>query len=442
MKIIRIVIAVILIFVMSLAWFSQAKSSLSESVNIHEFETQGDKYLEKKLFQKAVESYSEVVVSRPDKSVYEKLLEAAKSGYKDSIYTLKETENIMFGACKDFPKEPQFWEDIISFSYEEKDFKNSYNYLKKAKKSGIRSETLSELEQDISYSFVFTSRVYTSYSRSPEGYYTVTDGNSWGIINTNGDSFFSQSYTYASPMGIDRTVVLSTEKDTRVYDEDGVVLAYLPKEIKSTKAIEGCVVPVALSSGWKYYQYEKDEFISDLYKDLSSFSNGVAAVKSDETWALINADIEKISDQSFDDIKSFDNGTVSYDGIMIASENSKYGIYDADGKKINDFICKDADVYYGGAIAYEDETGKWGFVDKNGNVIIEPKYDKAKSFSNNLAAVKSNGKWGFIDTEGRLVIDYQFLNADYFTKDGMVMVSETEGQYFTLKLRFPDVLDY
>lgn len=442
MKTIRIVIAVILVLIMSIAWFSQTRRTFSDSVNMRDLESMGDKYLEKNLFQKAVESYQEIVVNQPNTNIYKKLLTAIKYGYEDSIYTLNETENIMFEACKKFPKETYFWESIIGFSFEEKDYKNAYIYLKRAKKAGIKSDTISDLEQSISYSFAFKSRVYTQFSRSPEGYYTVSDGNNWGIINTNGDTYYDQNYTYASPMGMDRIVVLSTEKDTRVYDKDGVVLAYLPKDIKNVKAIEGVIVPAETSSGWRFYQYEEDDYISDSYDDITSFTDGVAAIKDSDVWTLVNDNMELLSDKTFDDIKLYDNGTLSYDGIMIASENSEYGIYSKDGNKLNDFSCKDADKYLGGAIAFENDSGKWGFVDDNGNVVIEPKYDKAKSFSNNLAAVSINGKWGFIDAEGRLVIDYQFLDADYFTVDGMVMVSETKGQFFTLNLRFPEVLDY
>jgi hypothetical protein len=48
---------------------------------------------------------------------------------------------------------------------------------------------------------------------------------------------------------------------------------------------------------------------------------------------------------------------------------------------------------------------KWGFIDKNGKVIIEPQFDavpryngsnERTSFNNGLSPVKINGKWGFI----------------------------------------------
>jgi len=67
-------------------------------------------------------------------------------------------------------------------------------------------------------------------------------------------------------------------------------------------------------------------------------------------------------------------------------------------------------------------------------VIIDPVYEKAKSFSNGLAAVCKDGLWGFIDKEGTIVIACQFLDADYFNEKGGCMV-RTSTEAWQLLLR-------
>ena len=52
------------------------------------------------------------------------------------------------------------------------------------------------------------------------------------------------------------------------------------------------------------------------------------------------------------------------------------------------------------------ESGKYGFVDKAGQLVIGCQFDDAKNFSEGLAAVKKNNKYGFIDKSGNLVIDF------------------------------------
>ena len=53
-------------------------------------------------------------------------------------------------------------------------------------------------------------------------------------------------------------------------------------------------------------------------------------------------------------------------------------------------------------------------VDEDGEELIAPAYDEARSFSGGVAAVCQNGLWGFIDEEGQLVVDFQFADAGYF----------------------------
>ena len=59
----------------------------------------------------------------------------------------------------------------------------------------------------------------------------------------------------------------------------------------------------------------------------------------------------------------------------------------------------------------------------DGNVILEPIYDGAKSFSNGLAAVQNeSGRWGFIDKNGRLAVDFEYTDAGYFDDNGFCPV--------------------
>ena len=45
-------------------------------------------------------------------------------------------------------------------------------------------------------------------------------------------------------------------------------------------------------------------------------------------------------------------------------------------------------------------AGKWGYMDKNGNIAILSQYEEAGAFENGLAIVKLDGKWGVIDIHG------------------------------------------
>ncbi len=75
-----------------------------------------------------------------------------------------------------------------------------------------------------------------------------------------------------------------------------------------------------------------------------------------------------------------------------------------------------------GAIVKFNRKGKWGYRDRKGNVVIQPDYDDAFEFSEDLACVERDGKLGYIDKKGEQVIDFKYDSATSFA-DGLASVT-------------------
>jgi hypothetical protein len=65
--------------------------------------------------------------------------------------------------------------------------------------------------------------------------------------------------------------------------------------------------------------------------------------------------------------------------------------------------------------AYKDGS-QYGFKDKDGDIVIQPKYEDARSFTANTAAVKLNGKWGIINLNDKEIIPFKYEDAYNFYK--------------------------
>jgi hypothetical protein len=87
-----------------------------------------------------------------------------------------------------------------------------------------------------------------------------------------------------------------------------------------------------------------------------------------------------------------------------------------------------------GYIAVANAKGKWGFIDLDGNLVIDYKYDDAKSYSNGLAAVCIGERWQYIDDRDNVVIDVNMEDAEPFHK-GIAQVGMVDGTAI-LKLRY------
>ena len=67
-------------------------------------------------------------------------------------------------------------------------------------------------------------------------------------------------------------------------------------------------------------------------------------------------------------------------------------------------------------------NGKWGYIDKEGNMIIEPKFDGGFEFSDGLAEfISQDGKYGYINKKGEVVIEPTFYYGGGF-EDGIAPV--------------------
>ena len=71
-------------------------------------------------------------------------------------------------------------------------------------------------------------------------------------------------------------------------------------------------------------------------------------------------------------------------------------------------------------------NGKMGYINTRGKMVIEPQFAQARNFSDGLAVVNVRGQWGAIDKNGKVVIEPQYMNAFSFN-DGLAAVSKFDG---------------
>lgn len=86
-------------------------------------------------------------------------------------------------------------------------------------------------------------------------------------------------------------------------------------------------------------------------------------------------------------------------------KGKKWGFCDRNKNIIIPIVYDDASPFREGLLVVWI-SGRWGFINKNGDIIIEPKYQKVMPFNNGLAAVtiENEGKvmrnWFYIDKKG------------------------------------------
>lgn len=75
-----------------------------------------------------------------------------------------------------------------------------------------------------------------------------------------------------------------------------------------------------------------------------------------------------------------------------------------------------ADSQGGWICAAKASNNKWGYLNHQGEWIIPPKLDEAKTFADGIARFCENGLWGYINLQGEIIASPQFKNAAAFRK--------------------------
>ena len=122
-----------------------------------------------------------------------------------------------------------------------------------------------------------------------------------------------------------------------------------------------------------------------------------AFTNEDKTTQIFSKDINKICEMK--------NAVIEKQNNYIKIYNEKESKYiSEEGKEL-----KNTEVYQDNKLFTKMQDEKWGFVDINGKVIVDYKYDKATEFNKyGFAAVKKDGKWGAINEQGQEIVKPKF----------------------------------
>ena len=197
--------------------------------------------------------------------------------------------------------------------------------------------------------------------------------------------------------------------------------------------------PVKSGKEFQYIDREGKIIINPQFKEASIFREGVALVKTsgeNPQWGFISEEGKFIIPANYKRATIFSEDlawTVSENGFPKAINKKgeiKFTMQNAEAVK----IFKEGLA----AFSVKDSSGlRWGFVNDDGKVIINPMFSKTGNFSDSKCAVEnSEGNWGYIDKEGKISINYQFNTAGAFFNGKAVVsngkklgVIDKEGKY-------------
>lgn len=238
----------------------------------------------------------------------------------------------------------------------------------------------------------------------------------WGFGNKTGNIAISKELV---PPTKPRAKLVKFECDEKYgfVDKDGREVI-IPK-YEHIGDFDLVLAEVCIEDDDGYYQYGVineygEEIVPAMYESVEILNNGFIAVTGGyELLGLYNKEGEVLFEpyyNNYEYIGSFieglaivheRNGAYTDDGPPGHNfENVDYGFINEDGHGIAlGYEC--ASNFNEGRAAVK-KNGLWGFIDKDGNEVVEFAYDEARDFYDGMAAVCMEGKWGYIDIDGNV----------------------------------------
>ena len=239
-------------------------------------------------------------------------------------------------------------------------------------------------------------KIDTKYTNMSFGgiYVNVTDENNESkILDLNGNEV-TDGYVAKMPTqdGM-HYIVYDEEGIYKIIDNNGNIV--IDKQYTNIEEIENNYYIVANNRNNGIIDLSGKSLVELKYNSIVKIDNTEllqANISETSTVSLINKNMEVVV--TMDDA----NMDIEDGYIRLYSENeNKY--FDYAGKEL-----KAEEVFPNNNIYASEKDGKWGFVDKNGNTVIENKYDMVTELNEyGFAGIKEDGKWGIVNSEGKII---------------------------------------
>lgn len=253
---------------------------------------------------------------------------------------------------------------------------------------------------------------YDRASSFSEGLAMVTRNGKYGFINTKVDEIIPLLYEDASQFSEGLAAVKLNGKNGFI-DPGGKMI--IPPKFEracwvSDFSEDLSAVYTSQEGDGGYINKTGKMVIPAIYNYVGQFSEGLALVQpfGNNKYGYINRKGEMVIEPQYDLSLSFSEGlaAVKFTG---PDGNTTYRIIDKTGSIVADHLdYAFVGIFREGLAGIESYDHRWGFIDKTGKEVIEPKFAGVKLFRNGLSRMETGSlfkglKVVYINKQGKIV---------------------------------------
>ncbi len=327
--------------------------------------------------------------------------------------------------------------------------KNSFETVKDGKKGVVDNSGSIIVENKY-------NEVAAVTEKYEDGYIVKDSNNKYGLINYNKKQVLECKYDKIQNVCGNDMYVVKSGNELQIVKNGGEVVTK-----SGFDEVAGIDTNIVIKKSGKFgiISSTGESLVNPTYSYIKYLFDGKYIAAKDDKYGVIDSNNQTIIDFKYTGMtymseEGFIEADVDYTNTElldinfavkakgIVSEintNHKFvKVRVGDTYKYYDFQLQEKsvkDFYPANTLYLSKQNGKYGFVDKNGIVIVDYIYDDATEQNDyGYAAVKKDGKWGTIDSTGKVTVEPQYelmqnpvisfigkwhlapdLNANYYT---------------------------
>jgi len=261
--------------------------------------------------------------------------------------------------------------------------------------------------------FVISPQFDTAENFS-EGLAALEINKKWGYIDKTGKfvikPVFNYGYEFKEGLAYVNSLSVTTIKNEYINKAGKIIIKESNYKITPSIFIDNMSL-IEINNKYGFINRTGKIIIPAVFDNTKLFNEGLAPVKQDNKYgSTLNIKIKNPNDKIV--LVKQNNKWISIDKTVLSRQNSKWGFIDKNGNYVIEPRFETVDNFNEGLapVKTNGEYGiaKWGFINKGGYPVIDPEFEDAGKFNEGLAPVMLNNKVGFINKKGEIVIKPQF----------------------------------
>lgn len=173
------------------------------------------------------------------------------------------------------------------------------------------------------------------------------------------------------------------------------------------------IAAVEIENKWNFINHNgqyisKEWFPTIMWRGKEVKETWIPVQREDALWYYINNNGDFLSEQGWDDVDTF------YDGWSRVQWKKQFNYINSNNQLLSDEWFIEANPFLYGFACVKTMNGGWNLISTNGQKLLPDNWaDDVKNFNRRgRASVRRDGKWGIIDRNGKIIVEPQFNHID------------------------------